>query len=380
MRYTKRWLAGAAGLSLGLVMGMAPAAHADPITDLTSSLTQAVTGAADTAGTSAEQQGGEAAKPTATRKLQGEAPSGNTSSGTLDAGDSNGLNLGGIGITAPIIVCGNAVNVVGIGARAGCVGENGPKAGLNSADGALFGGDSNGLNIGGIAATVPIIVCGNALNVIGVDAKARCQGVNGGTHGGGGNSSAGTLDADDSNGLNIGGIAATVPVVICGNALNVIGVAAEALCEGTNGGDIPPPCTGNDDCPPSCTDHDCPPQCTGDQCPPQCMGDDDCPPPCTGDDCPPPCTGSGCNPPPCTGHGCTPPPCTGHGCKPPHCGGEHPPAGCTPPGEHHRHHHGEEAGTLPVTGLDTTGIALGGLALVGLGSGALVAARRRREV
>jgi LPXTG-motif cell wall-anchored protein len=340
MRYTKRWLAGTAGLSLGLVMGMAPAAHADPITDLTSSLTQAVTGAADMAGTSAEQQGGAA---TATRKLHGEAPRGNTSSGTLDAGNSNGLNLGGIGATVPITVCGNAVNVIGLDAEASCEGENGDhgaEAGGNSAEGVLDAGDSNGLNIGGVGVTAPITVCGNSVNVIGMGARSHCE----------------ETDEED-----------TPPPSGCGDSYPPPDCTQ------------PPPGCGDSYPPPGCTSP--PPTCTGHHHPAGCT-----PPPCTGHHHP-----TGCTPPPppgCTGAGCTPPPppgCTGAGCTPPPppgCGGHHPPAGCTPPppGEHHGHHHGEEAGTLPVTGLDTTGIALGGLALVGLGSGALVAARRRREV
>jgi LPXTG-motif cell wall-anchored protein len=482
MRYTKRWLAGTVGLSLAMVVGLAPAANADPITDLTSGLTQAVTGVVGlSGGTSAEQRHEQQMKPAAApatpaRKLHGEAPRGNTSSGTLDAGNSNGVNLGGIGLTAPIVVCGNAVNVVGFGADAKCLGENGSGSGANSSSGTLAGGNSNGVNAGGIAASVPIIICGNGVNVIGAEAEAGCHGTNGGTNGGGGNSSAGTLDAGNSNAINIGGVGASVPIVICGNAVNVIGYAAKALCEGQNGGSgpggggnssqglleggdsnglnlggiaatvpmlvcgnainvigfdadalckgineghTPPPvphcgapypqpgCTPPP--PPSCTGSSChpppPPGCTGSGCnpPPPCAGPhppSGCTPPppppgCTGSGCNPPpppgCTGSGCNPPPppgCTGSGCNPPPppgCTGSGCNPPPppgCGGNHPPAGCTPPppGEHHHHQHGEEAGTLPVTGLDTTGIALAGLALVGLGSGALVAARRRREV
>src|SRR5262245_9843663 len=120
MRYTKRWLAGAAGLSLGLLAGMIPIASADPITNLASGFTQAFTGGpdGDGDGASADRRDDEAAKPPAARKLQGEAHRGNTSAGTLDADGSNGLNLGGIGATAPIIVCGDAVNIVGIGSKA----------------------------------------------------------------------------------------------------------------------------------------------------------------------------------------------------------------------------------------------------------------------
>ncbi|MFL6072627.1 MAG: LPXTG cell wall anchor domain-containing protein [Mycobacteriales bacterium] len=404
MRYTKRWLAGAAGLSLGLIVGMAPAAHADPVTDLTSSLTPAVTGAANMGGTAAKQQFGEAAAPTAARKLAGEVddedePSGNTSSGTLDADDSNGVNLGGIGATVPVVVCGNAVNVVGMDAEAGCRGVNGGThgGGGNSSAGTLDPDDSNGLNVGGIGATVPIVACGNAVNVIGLAGEALCEGQNGGIGaGGGGNSSEGVLSPDDSNGLNLGGIGATVPIVACGNAVNVIGLDAAAACRGVNGGGGYTSSSCMDDChSPSCTGGNCTPMsCADDNCtPPSCTDSNCTPPSCTDDDCAPPsCTGSGCVPPSCTDDDCTPPSpgCMGAGCTPPPgCGGEYPPAGCTPPpsGEHHGHHHQhhgvEEAAspsTLPVTGLDTAGIALGGLAMVGLGGGALVAARRRREI
>src|SRR5690242_11779326 len=245
MRYTKRWLAGVAGLSLGLYAGMIPIASADPFSNLASGFTQAFTDAPDGDGdadmdvTFKDSRDDEAAKPHAARKLQGEAHGGNTSAGTLDADDSNGLNLGGIGATAPVLVCGNAVNVVGIGSKADCAGENGPKAGLNSASGTLSGDNSNGANIGGIAATAPIIVCGNGDNTAGVGAKARCRNVNGGSRGGGGNSSVGALNGGDSNGANIGGIAATAPIDICGNALNVIGIGADALCQGGSGGNGP---------------------------------------------------------------------------------------------------------------------------------------------
>src|SRR3954447_8032634 len=108
---------------------------------------------------------------------------------------------------------------------------------------------SNGANVGGAAASIPVVVCGNAVNVIGLDARAHCEGTNGPTsavgvldagHDAGdeagiatpmravmmsgeqGNTSNGQLDAGDSNGVNVGGAAATVPVIVCGNAVNVI--------------------------------------------------------------------------------------------------------------------------------------------------------------
>jgi hypothetical protein len=40
--------------------------------------------------------------------------------GVLDAGDSNGLNIGGIGVSIPIVIACNAVNVIGFGADADC--------------------------------------------------------------------------------------------------------------------------------------------------------------------------------------------------------------------------------------------------------------------
>jgi hypothetical protein len=172
---------------------------------------------------------------------------------------SNGANIGGVAASVPVVVCGNAINVVGIGAAAHCAGVNGPtssigvlhgddEAGMatplramaaeedggNTAHGLLDAGDSNGANVGGIAATVPVLACGNAANVLGgVGAGAHCRGVNGGH---GGNPAEGVLLGDDSNGLNVGGIAAAVPIVVCGNAANVLGgIGAEAHCEGTNG-------------------------------------------------------------------------------------------------------------------------------------------------
>jgi hypothetical protein len=141
MPHKVRRAVGVAGLGLGLVFALAPAA-------------------------SAASHGAYAYR------------SGNTSTGVLDAGDSNGVNLGGVGLTAPIIVCGNGVNVLGIGATGECKGVNGDDGG-NAADGVLMGDDSNGVNLGGLAGTIPINVCGNGINVLGMFADGECKGVNG---------------------------------------------------------------------------------------------------------------------------------------------------------------------------------------------------------
>jgi hypothetical protein len=99
---------GVTGLGLGLVFAMAPAASAGS------------NGANDTATASAE-----AGIATPMRAIMMSGEEGNTSNGLLDAGDSNGANVGGVAATVPVIACGNALNVIGIGARAHCEGVNG---------------------------------------------------------------------------------------------------------------------------------------------------------------------------------------------------------------------------------------------------------------
>jgi|SRR5690242_7652330 hypothetical protein len=101
--------------------------------------------------------------------------------------------------------------------------------GNSTAVGVLSGDESNGTNVGGAAADVPVLVCGNSVNAIaGIGAKAHCLS---GSTGHSSDQAVGVLAADDSNGLNLGGIGLNVPVDVCGNAINaILGIGAKAHC------------------------------------------------------------------------------------------------------------------------------------------------------
>jgi hypothetical protein len=359
-----------------------------------------------------------------------------TGNGNLSLGSGNTVTAP---VSVPVNICGIS-GAVGGYANSDCKGgshsttviQSGP-SGTGSGNGNVTGvGNGQVLSGNTITApvTVPVNLCGISVALLGY-ANSACVG---------GATSDVTLVPSGSNG-NVTGVGngsvlsgntitapITAPVNICGVSLAVLGFSnAECHggatvntppCTGKNctppctGKNCTPPCTGNN-CTPPCTGKNCTPPCTGKNCTPPCTGKN-CTPPCHGDSCPP-CQGNGCTPPchgkncppctgnsccnhngctpPCTGSNCTPPctgknctpPCTGSSCSPPSCQG----SGCTPPGGHG---HGTPpsglgtgsttsslTGALPTTGANLLALVVVALGSIGVGTGTVVLARRRRS-
>jgi hypothetical protein len=162
-------------------------------------------------------------------------------------------------VDVPVNVCGNTVNVVGLlnpatgNSCANQGGGNGHSGGGEaSADG--HASDSPGVLSGNTVQApvhVPVNVCGNTVNVVGVGNSAEgndCanQGGNGG--GDGGASSGG--HASDSPGVGSGNhieVPIHVPVNACGNSVDIIAVGNSTTgndcVNGSGGNETPPPGT-----------------------------------------------------------------------------------------------------------------------------------------
>lgn len=149
-----------------------------------------------------------------------------------------------IPVDIPVNACGNSVNVVGVGNAAAhnhCANHGGTDHGATAATGATGGspGILSGNNVQ-VPVHVPLNVCGDTVNVVGIANPAVHNGcVN---HGGAtatGGSGSGTT-AGDSPGILSGNslqIPVDIPVNVCGNSVNVVGVGnAAALNECQNHG------------------------------------------------------------------------------------------------------------------------------------------------
>jgi hypothetical protein len=189
--------------------------------------------------------------------------------------DMHSMGNGGIGngnqavvpVQVPVNVCGNAVNVIGAGAAAECKGGATAKIGHTPAATTMAArrgasrllqtvGDTLGMHSAGnigigngnqavIPVQVPINVCGNAVNVIGAGAAARCEGGSTATM-----KRMAALDMNSAGNAGIGNgnqavVPVQVPVDVCGNAVNVIGANAVAKCQGGAKAVIKPAADGN---------------------------------------------------------------------------------------------------------------------------------------
>jgi hypothetical protein len=160
-------------------------------------------------------------------------------------------------VHVPVNVCGNTVNVVGVGNSAegnDCANQGGNGGGDGGASGDGYTSDSPGVLSGNAVQApvhVPVNVCGNTVNVVGVGNSAEgndCanQGGNGG--GDGGASSGG--HASDSPGVGSGNhieVPIHVPVNACGNSVDIIAVGNSTTgndcVNGSGGNETPPPGT-----------------------------------------------------------------------------------------------------------------------------------------
>jgi hypothetical protein len=339
--------------------------------------------------------------------------------GGLSVGSGNNVNAP---VSVPVNVCGVAAGVAG-GANARCLGgassnvtQFGSPGGRGGRGGS--GGTSilSGNNVNA-PVSIPVDVCGVAIALLG-EANAECIGgattnvTDFPTRAGGGNAPGGTSILSGNN-VNA---PISIPVNVCGVSLAVLG-QANSSCVGGSFVNPPPPvcherCTPpvcHERCtPPVCHERCTPPVCHGPRCgPPVCQGD--CTPPVCHRDCTPPvchgtdcgtchstvcttchgstctvCHGTDCVV--CHGSDCSPPPaCTAH-CTPPGPGGNTPPGGNsgTLPGSLSQ---GSTPGggtvasmtsSLPTTGANLLAMGVAAVAALGVGTGTVVVARRRR--
>ena len=286
----------------------------------------------------------------------GSGGGGNGNAGVASVGSGNNVNLP---ISAPVNVCGVSGAVGGF-ANSGC--QGGAVSNTVIAGGSGGGGNGNAGVISALSGntlnapvSAPINVCGIAAAVVGF-ANGACVGgaasntvIAGSSSGENGN--AGTLSLLSGNTVNA---PVSVPVNVCGIAAGIVGFANAACVGGATSTTIitPPPTT-----PPSMQPTPCltttPPPCQCTTAPPTS----------------PPTTGTWSSTPPTTPPTTTPP--TGNV-----------PTGNVPTGS------GPAGGgvtssvlpaSLPITGADLAGLAAVVVGSLGIGTTALVAARRRRR-
>jgi len=283
---------------------------------------------------------------------------GNGNAGVASVGSGNNVNLP---ISAPVNICGVSGAVGGF-ANSGCKG--GAVSNTVIAGGSGGGGNGNAGDISALSGntlnapiSAPINVCGIAAAIVGF-ANAACVGgaasntVIAGTNSGE-NGNAGDISLLSGNDVNA---PVSVPVNVCGIAAGIVGFANATCVGGSTTTTIITP-------PPSCERH-----CT----PPPSMQ----PTPCL-TTTPPPCQ---CTTAPPTTPPTTAPPTSNVPTTAPPTGNV--PTGSGPTGG------GPTGGgvtssvlptTLPITGADLAGLAAVVVGSLGIGTTALVAARRRRR-
>ncbi len=291
------------------------------------------------------------------------------------------ISLGsGNTVTAPISA---PVNVCGVSGAVGGFANSGCKGGSKSTISNVGNGSDNGNTTGNFnipivsgntvttPVSAPVNLCGISLALLGFSNAGCVGGADSTISGVGGHSHNGNVTGNYNIPVGSGNTITapiSVPVNVCGNAA-AAGGFANANCKGGSTS-----CIGND-----CHQHGCQGpqchQCHGPQCNP-CQGNDchchgpQCNP-CQGNDCH--CHGPQCNP--CQSN-CTPP----HGCTS-KCSPNTPPTG--PPGGRPATTTTVSTGTspesLPTTGADLLLLGVAALGSIGVGAGAVVVARRRRN-
>lgn len=165
-------------------------------------------------------------------------------------------NLIEIPVNLPVNLCGNTLNVVGLlnpAADNTCGNENGSggSGGSTTATGAALG--SPGIASGNLISApinAPVNICGNSVNVVGIGNPAAgntCGNENGAGDGGdSGGSTTATGTAAGSPGIGSGnsiGVPIDVPVNVCGNSVSVVGIGNSTFGNtcGNEGHDTPTP-------------------------------------------------------------------------------------------------------------------------------------------
>jgi hypothetical protein len=162
-------------------------------------------------------------------------------------------NLIQIPVNAPVNVCGNSISVVGILDSA----TGNSCADKDSNGAAADGGATNSPGVGSgnliqVPVDAPINLCGDSVNGVGVGDTARDDSCSNGSHRGSGSAgSSANGGSGNSPGIGSGNtiqLPVTAPVNVCGDSVSVIGIgdtAAGNSC--SNGPATPTPC----DCQPT---------------------------------------------------------------------------------------------------------------------------------
>jgi len=187
-------------------------------------------------------------------------------SGPIASGNQVDANIGDVSPSVPVMVCGNGVGVLG-DASASCGANQASTAGTPAPAGSssnappetpssdplldnLASGNQVDAGIGDVSPSVPVMVCGNGVGVLG-DASASCGA-------GQQTSSDGTAQPSDSGGgssssdpsgnqgqVSVESVSPSVPVTVCGNGVGLLGDATVSCGADTSSGGIiaPPPGT-----------------------------------------------------------------------------------------------------------------------------------------
>ena len=186
-------------------------------------------------------------------------------SGPIASGNQVDANIGDVSPSVPVTVCGNGVGVLG-DASASCGANQASTAGNPAPPGSssnappetassdplldnLASGNQVDAGIGDVSPSVPVMVCGNGVGVLG-DASASCAASQQ-------TSSDGTTQPSDSGGssssdpsgnqgqVSLESVSPSVPVTVCGNGVGLLGDATVSCGADTSTGGIiaPPPGT-----------------------------------------------------------------------------------------------------------------------------------------
>jgi hypothetical protein len=191
--------------------------------------------------------------------LTGETPAGIgvLDTGPIASGNQVGVDVGDVSPSVPVTVCGNAVGVLGdtsasctpsqpatpTGTSAG-TGSTGASASTGPATSDsllanLASGNQVDAGIGDISPSVPVMVCGNSVGVLG-DASASCGTTQPASSAGG--PSAGTSGSSQASGtlagnqaaVSVDDVSATVPVTVSCNSVGLLGDASSNCGPSTN--------------------------------------------------------------------------------------------------------------------------------------------------
>ena len=178
--------------------------------------------------------------------------------GPIASGNQAAVDVGDVSPSVPVTVCGNSAGVLG-DASASCTpaqpapagsSASGPSASVSTGPSSpsdesllanLASGNQVDAGIGDVSPSVPVMVCGNGVGVLG-DASAACGTAQPSGSGGSSTGGATTAGGSDDTTTSAGGISPSVPVTVCGNGVGLLGDASVACTADTStGGTTAPP-------------------------------------------------------------------------------------------------------------------------------------------